>query len=97
MVVAGEKEGPLSPSPKPVGILLMGSNSLHCDLTICKIFGCDYTRIKYLNYLFHQITEDGEAIEVIYNMKHLELEDFCPLVEWKIEFSKGWQHYLTSI
>lgn len=95
MIVTGEKEGPLSPSPKPIGVLLMGSNSLHCDLAICKIFGCDCTRIKYLNYLLQQTTEDKEATEIIYNMEHLKLDNFHPLEKWKIEFSNGWHQYLS--
>ncbi len=48
MIVSGEKEGPLLPSPKPVGILVAGFNSLNVDKVISQIMGFDYRKIKYI-------------------------------------------------
>lgn len=41
MVIAGEKEGPLNPSSKPLGIILSSKNCAVFDAVFCKITGFD--------------------------------------------------------
>ena len=48
MIVSGEKEGPLLPSNKNVGLLVASFNQLNMDHTICKIMGFDTEKIKYI-------------------------------------------------
>ena len=48
MIVSGEKEGPLLPSNKEVGLLVASFNSLNMDNTICQIMGFDPKKIKYI-------------------------------------------------
>lgn len=48
MIVSGEKEGPLMPSDKKVGLLIGSFNQLNMDYTICKIMGFDTNKIKYI-------------------------------------------------
>jgi len=38
-VLAGEKDGPLAPTPKPVGLLLAGMNSLAVDTVMARLMG----------------------------------------------------------
>jgi hypothetical protein len=45
MIIAGEKSGPLSPSPKPLGIILASTNCVVFDYIFCKITGSDYKTI----------------------------------------------------
>lgn len=47
-VIAGEKEGPLEPSPKPIGTLVAGENPVAVDLTCSQIMGFDYHKIPTL-------------------------------------------------
>jgi uncharacterized protein (DUF362 family) len=42
MIVAGEKSGPLEPSPKPLGMILASDNCAAFDYVFCKITGFDY-------------------------------------------------------
>ena len=39
MIISGEKEGPVGPTPKALGILLMSDNQLAFDATVCHIMG----------------------------------------------------------
>lgn len=48
MVVAGEREGPLSPSAKDAHILLFADNAVDFDCTVVKIMGFDYHKFKGL-------------------------------------------------
>ncbi len=48
MIIGGEKEGPLCPSPKKSGILVAGFNQLNMDKTICQIMGFNPKKIKYI-------------------------------------------------
>jgi len=48
MIISGEKEGPLMPTNKKVGIILAGFNQLNMDKTIAGIMGFDYNKIKYI-------------------------------------------------
>ncbi len=41
MIIAGEKEGPLNPSPKPLGMVLISDNCALFDYVVCKIAGFD--------------------------------------------------------
>lgn len=48
MIISGEKEGPLLPSNKSVGLLVASFNQLNMDYIICKIMGFDTDKIKYI-------------------------------------------------
>ncbi len=45
MIISGEKEGPLKPTPKKAGILVAGTNSLAIDTVVSRVMGMDYTKI----------------------------------------------------
>ena len=49
MVVSGEKEGPLEPTPVYPGVIVMGENPLKFDRTVCSLMGFDYRKIPLLN------------------------------------------------
>lgn len=48
MIISGEKEGPLIPSNKEVGLLVASFNCLNMDKSICKIMGFESEKIKYI-------------------------------------------------
>ncbi len=47
-IVAGEGNGPLDPTPKDVGVILAGANSLAVDLACARLMGFDYRRMPIL-------------------------------------------------
>lgn len=48
MIVSGEKEGPLLPTNKKVGMMVASFNQLNMDKTICSIMGFEPNKIKYI-------------------------------------------------
>jgi len=49
MVIAGEGNGPISPEPKPLGLIIAGNNAAVIDRIICEIMGFDYYKIPGLD------------------------------------------------
>ena len=50
MIISGEKEGPVLPSPKKVGIIAMGSDPVCFDETILELMGAKKEFIKTIKY-----------------------------------------------
>jgi uncharacterized protein (DUF362 family) len=48
-IVGGEGNGPLDPTPKPVGVVLAGANPLAVDLVSARLMGFNYQRLPLLN------------------------------------------------
>ena len=48
-IVGMEGNGPIQGTPKPVGVLVMGSDLTAVDATCCRIMGIDPSRIDYLS------------------------------------------------
>jgi uncharacterized protein (DUF362 family) len=49
-IVAGEKEGPMTPEPRHCGVLVAGYNPVEVDAVCCSIMGFDYRRILFITY-----------------------------------------------
>lgn len=70
-IVGGERNGPLVPDAKPVGVLLGGENFLAVDLVASRIMGFDPRRIKMLRaalddpQLAFGISDPSADIEVV--------------------------------
>ncbi len=47
-ILAGDKEGPLHPTPKPAGVLVAGFNPVAVDLACIKLMGLDYRKIPLM-------------------------------------------------
>jgi uncharacterized protein (DUF362 family) len=47
-IVGMEGNGPIQGTPKPVGVLVMGSNLPAVDATCCRIMGIDPAKVEYL-------------------------------------------------
>src|SRR5690606_12091736 len=47
-VIAGEGNGPLDPTPKPVGVIVAGFNPVAVDMTCARLMGFDYRKIPLL-------------------------------------------------
>lgn len=93
MIISGEKEGPLIPSDKKVGLIVMGQNCLNTDYVICQIMGFNPDKIKYIKngYLLknHIISSNKEFN--IYDEKGL-----ADLKKYNKNFipTDGWIDYL---
>lgn len=56
MIVSGEKEGPVGPTPKPLGVLVLSDNQMLFDALVCRIMGFS----EDLLYMFN----DKKALNV---------------------------------
>ena len=59
MIVAGEGEGPMRPSPKPLGIVVMGGCIWAADRFICRLAGFSDAAVRYIDHLPDRLPGDG--------------------------------------
>ncbi len=52
-IIGGERNGPLSPDPKPAGVLIGGADFLATDLVATRLMGFDSFRLKMYQSLLH--------------------------------------------
>lgn len=48
LVISGEKEGPVAPSPKPLGVIAVGLNAMNFDLVVGGMMGADMERLPVI-------------------------------------------------
>jgi uncharacterized protein (DUF362 family) len=97
-IIAGEKEGPLEPSPKPCGTLIAGENPVAVDLVCSQFMGFDYCRIPTLIHAMHAHTHSifTKAIEEV----AIQADDIIPLHEvyamYGVDFTptSGWEGHI---
>ncbi|MCE5303115.1 MAG: DUF362 domain-containing protein [Planctomycetaceae bacterium] len=59
-VIAGEGDGPLSPTPKPLGMIFAGENPAHIDAVLARIMGYNLSRIPMVyQAIYHRKSEFG--------------------------------------
>lgn len=87
MVIAGQGNGPVSPYPKSLGLIIAGENSVSIDRIICKIMGFDYLKVPGLKEASNNkkfMTKDFEDYTVGSN-SHKYCGAAC-----KIKFPREW-------
>jgi hypothetical protein len=100
LIIAGEKEGPLTPTPKPLGIILVSNNSAVFDFVFCKITGFDYRLIPTVKNSIHNKLLLNEDIENIHLRSNLQQYNDVPLDsalfpgEWKFVAHPSWEDIL---
>ena len=50
MVISGEKEGPMAPSPKEQHMMLFSDDAVEFDCIVAKVMGFDYNKLAILNH-----------------------------------------------
>src|SRR5262249_29224154 len=72
-IVGMEGNGPIQGTPKPAGVLVMGSDLVAVDSTCCRIMGIDPSKVEYLQLASgklgateeSQIEQRGEQIRTV--------------------------------
>jgi uncharacterized protein (DUF362 family) len=83
-IIAGDKEGPLEPSPKPIGTLIAGENPIIVDLICNQILGFDYRKIPTLK---HALKPHSHGI------CKKTIDEFQIVADEKIRFDEVYKHY----
>lgn len=98
MIISGEKEGPVVPSPKPLGIIAVGFSSVNFDMVVGAMMGADIRRIPALLNAENihgalRIKPDSPPQIVSNNINiHGRTTDELPESEkWNFVCSKGWK------
>jgi uncharacterized protein (DUF362 family) len=100
MIIAGEKDGPLAPSPKPLGIVLASNNCAVFDYTFCKITGFDYNLIPSIKNAISNpllLTQSLDDICVKSNLAFLHNAALSQVIfpdEWKFNPHPLWKDIL---
>ncbi len=101
-IIGGEKEGPLYPSPKKMGLLIGGLDPVIVDLAITELLNFDYRKIPQIKNLFklenRKITEyQPTDLNIFSNQKYWN-EKTLNQVSKKIYFqpSRGWENFIEK-
>jgi uncharacterized protein (DUF362 family) len=89
LIIAGEKSGPLEPSPKPLGIILVSDNCAVFDLVFCNITGFDYNIIPSIKNSIHNPLLTKATLDTLHIHSNIAEFDNIPLRE--IEFPPSWR------
>lgn len=99
MIISGQRNGPVSPEPKKLGIVLASEDAAAFDETVCKIMGFDADHIPLLRAIVqNQTWISHEKVKIYSNHKQYEGEvgdgifpeswNFRPHDAWKDAMKK---------
>ena len=95
MIVVGEKEGPLLPSPKKCGVLVFSEDIIAFDYVIATIMGFDYKKIPTLNKIqFNPCKIEINSNNKKWNSKKIQDIRNCDTL--KITPSDGWKNHIEK-
>lgn len=101
MIIVGEKEGPLLPSPKYGGIIAMGEDLVCFDEVVATILGLDINKIPLFQHLREKrkypIVKENEHALIVSNSEKLNNKAINQITREdtiNIEPSSGWKGYI---
>ena len=94
MIVCGEKEGPVAPSPKNVGVIAMGKDQVLFDEAIVSLMGYDKAKIPFLVnarnvHGKYKLCSNGDNYEIVSNVP-------AGVKAFYIEPTSGWKEHIES-
>jgi uncharacterized protein (DUF362 family) len=103
MIVSGEREGPLEPTPVYPGVIVMGKNPVAFDQMICSLMGFDYQDIPSLSNkaLFDSRypIANGQEIQIRSNCNEWNgksLEEIREKYSLEFQPTSGWEEKLGN-
>lgn len=101
MIISGEKEGPLKPTPKEVGVIVAGINPLVVDSAISAVMGFDYKKIPNINNAYTIEKFPIACIlpqEIIIHSNHRDWDGFLKNIKYenslKYKATSGWEGHI---
>lgn len=95
MISAGEGEGPLLPSPKKMGAIVMGRKIPAVDRFVCSLVGFDASKIRYISRLMEEERLTASDIVVVdYEGNRVPFEKWHFSEETYIRPSSGWAGHI---
>lgn len=88
MIICGEGNGPVKPSPKRLGMLMASDNVEAFDLVLCKIMGFD---VNYIPLTRHLAAKNTEQIVIIDNDSPRLYNNFVEPRDWHFTPYETWK------
>lgn len=102
MIICGQKNGPVSPIPKELGMVMISNNPFLFDMVMCKIMGFSYKAIKILNServmnsYGYESFEQVLCEEIVFNGERKTIHDIEFLREWRFEAHDMWKKHIEE-
>jgi uncharacterized protein (DUF362 family) len=100
-VIAGEKNGPLSPDPVKAGVMLASMNPFAIDAVGATLMGFDYNRIPLISKGFDQTCHsyclfqgNADDIRVVQNSSEMSLKDYRQIEHLHFVPHPGWKGHV---
>lgn len=102
MIISGEGNGPLNPSPVNTGIIMIGTNPVYVDETIARIMGFDSTKIPTLKNVKKMVSKayslvDTKKEAIVYsNARQYNKNLLTKITEGLFHFkpAEGWMSHI---
>lgn len=102
MIISGERNGPVSPEPKKLGIIIAGYDAVMMDRLVCEIMGFDYTKVPSVYHAVNDFKliqkEAGDYLfysnVLEYNEKSIDELHF-PL-KWRFKPYDTWKGFIEK-
>lgn len=105
MIICGEKEGPVSPSPKELGVLVIGADGFNFDKAVGYMMGAEISKISFIKDVInsrgkYSISENkvSELPVIIYNDKSQRCLSggIIEKARWNLIPPNGWAEVFTE-
>lgn len=105
MVICGQRQGPVAPTPKPLGMIMMAENCMLFDFVMCKIMGFNPDRLPvfgkeevYKSFGYDsRVQLENETVKMsCYDEGLIEckVKDFRGKGEWRFVPHDGWKGHI---
>lgn len=88
MIICGQKNGPITPIPKYLGMIMISENSFDFDSVMCKMMGFDYSLIRYIT---KYAINNENRIDIIINGEIFKLMNFQIKKKWNFVPHEMWK------
>lgn len=105
MIICGEKEGPVGPSPKRLGIVMISENALLFDRVMCKIMGFSSDKMsifrhsmtcKKFGYESMHMLEQEKIISDVIEIDGKCIGEIDGKAEWRFEAHSCWKGHIEG-
>lgn len=101
MIICGQKNGPISPQEKKLGMIMIGENNVVFDEVMSSIMGFERNKIRSLSdpkalSMFGYDKEKLDEIKIDINNSVVMLKNFVAKEQWEFESHDMWKGHIEK-
>jgi uncharacterized protein (DUF362 family) len=102
MIISGEGNGPVSPEPKNLGIIIAGNDAIMMDRLVCGMMGFDYLKVPSVYHGINDLQligkESGDYLFYSNNLNYngMRIEELNFPLEWRFKPYDTWKGYIEK-